>query len=250
MTKMNDYSQAAQKAHSDLLPMLEAATTEASTRQQAKASETAGNDAVRPRLVAMIEAADTPKSDAIAGIVGTYAALLNNPATRDGRWLIASLSSSVKHHGLQPEQAGRIAGALVAAIHGRSPLSLIEWPTADVWHEHVHQPDLHLWAEWLAPAKYEKLATDLAKNAQARIKADTDLAQLKQARQALDTLVLEFHESGTIKVRNNKEHSQGIGGLRWEAGEVLDVAATDYVRLVDLGGYQRLVESGQLEVIA
>jgi len=249
MTKMNDYSQAAQKAHSDLLPMLEAATTEASTRQ-AKASETAGNTAVRPRLVAMIEAADTPKYDAIVGIVATYAALLNNPATRDGAYLIRHLTSTVKHHGLQPEQAGRIAGALVAAIHGRSPLSLIEWPTADVWHEHVHQPDLHLWAEWLAPAKYEKLATDLAKNAQARIKADTDLAQLKQARQALDTLVLEFHESGTIKVRNNGEHGQGIAGLRWEAGEVLDVAANDYVRLVDLGGYQRLVESGQLEVIA
>ena len=249
MTKMNNYSAAAQRAHDNLLPTLDAAIQDATERQR-QASMKADPATIRPDLVVMIEGADTPKSDAIGGIVATYAALLNNPATRDGRWLIESLASTVKHHGLKPEQAGQIAGALVAAVHGRAPLSLIEWPAADAWHKHVHHVDLLQWAAWLAPKKYEKYAADMNSTAELRIKADTDLAQLEQARKALSDLVPEFRESNVVRIRNNGEHGQGIAGIRWQAGEVVEVAANDYARLVAAQGYQRLNESGQLEVMA
>lgn len=249
MSKMNDYATEAQRAHDSLLPMLEAAIQDATERQE-QASQKANADTIRPQLVAMIDGADTPAPDAIGGIIATYAALLNNPGTRDGKWLIESLHSTVKHHGLKPAQAGQIAGAIVGAIQGKAPLSLIEWPAADDWHKYLHHADLLQWAAWIAPKKYEEFAAALDATAEERIRADTDLAQLEQARKALADLVPEFRESNVVRIRNNGEHGQGVAGIRWKAGEIVEVAANDYARLVAATGYQHLNESGQLEVVA
>jgi hypothetical protein len=41
----------------------------------------------------------------------------------------------------------------------------------------------------------------------------------------------------------------GTAGFRWQPLETLEVVPMDYARLVSSDGFNRLLESGQLEVI-
>jgi len=247
---MKTYTEAAQAAHDTLLPLLDAAIASAQDRLE-KAKATADNEAVTPKLVALIDDADTPRGDAVPGMIQTYAALLNKPATTDGAFLIRHLASTVKHHGLNSEQAGQIAGAMLSAINGRAPMSLITWPAADKWSEHLHFSDLQQWAAWLAPTQHTKLMTGTEKETVARIAAETDLIQLERARNALTDIVPTYINSKVVKIRsNNADRPQGTAGFKWQPLETLDVAPMDYARLVSGDGFNRLLESGQLEVIA
>ena len=246
---MKQYIEAAQRAHDELLPLLGDAIADAQDRLS-KAKATADHDAVTPQLVELLNNADTPPADAIGGIIATYAALLNNPGTRDGAWLIRSLASTAKHHGLKDAQTGQIAGAIIGAIHGKAPVSLIEWPAADAWHKQLHHADRMKWAAWLAPKEHAKLMKRMEATAQARISAETDLIQLEHAREALADLVPESVSSARVRIRNNTDHTQGVAGCRWKAGETVELEPSEYAALVDSQGFQRLADSGQLEVIA
>jgi hypothetical protein len=181
-------------------------------------------------------------------MIQTYAALLNRPATTDGAWLIRSLVSSVKHHGLTSEQAGQIAGAMLSAINGRAPMSLITWPAADNWSEHLHFSDLQQWAAWLAPTQHAKLMASTEKETVARIAAETDLIQLDCARSALANIVPTYINSKVVKIRNNFNRSQGVSGMMWQPLETLEVAPVDYARLVSANGFDLLIEDGTLEL--
>jgi len=96
-------TEAAQTAHDNLLPLIDAAIASAKDRLE-KAKACADYEAIAPKLVALIDCADTPRGDAVPSMIQTYAALLNRPATTDGLWLMRSLLSSVKHHGLTSGQ--------------------------------------------------------------------------------------------------------------------------------------------------
>jgi len=198
----------------------------------------------------MLNNAALPADGAVTGIIATYAALLNNPGTRDGVFLIRHLVSAAKHHGLKDEQAAQIAGAMIAAVHGLAPASLITWPAADDWQEHLHYSDLKQWAAWLAPAEYELFEGRTAAIARDRISAETKLVQLKRARQALEDMVPKKMSSNVVRIRNNAERGQGVAGFRWEVGEMLEIAPTDYAHLVSANGFKLMIESGKLEVVA
>ena len=244
---MKTYTEAAQTAHDNLLPLVDAAIASAKDRLS-KATASADHDAIAPKLVALIDCADTPRGDAVPGMIQTYAALLNKPATTDGPWLIRSLVSSVKHHGLTSEQAGQIAGAMLSAINGRAPMSLITWPAADKWSEHLHFLGLQQWASWLAPTQHTKLMASTEKETVARIAAETDLIQLDCARSALANIVPTYINSKVVKIRNNFNRSQGVSGMMWQPLETLDVAPVDYARLVSANGFDLLIEEGTLEL--
>ena len=246
---MKKYIEAAQTAHDNLLPQLDAAIANALERIK-KARADADTEAVTPTLVDMLNNAAIPADGAVTGIIATYAALLNNPGTRDGVFLIRHLVSAAKHHGLKDEQAAQIAGAMIAAVHGLAPTSLITWPAADDWQEHLHYSDLKQWAAWLAPAEYKQFEERTTATAKARISAETDLVQLKRARQALEDMVPKKMSSTAVRIRNNAERGQGVAGFRWQGGEMLEIAPTDYARLVSANGFKLLIESGQLEVVA
>jgi len=246
---MKKYIEAAKKAHEQLMPLVEAATTDAQDRLS-KAKEDATAEEVSPLLVDMLNNAALPADGAVTGIIATYAALLNNPGTRDGGFLIRHLVSAVKHHGLKDEQAAQIAGAMIAAVHGLAPTSLITWPAADDWQEHLHYSDLKQWAAWLAPAEYKQFEERTTATAKARISAETDLVQLKRARQALEDMVPKKMSSTAVRIRNNAERGQGVAGFRWQGGEMLEIVPTDYARLASANGFKLLIESGQLEVVA
>jgi len=246
---MKTYTEAAQTAHDNLLPLVDAAIASAKDRLS-KATASADHEAIAPKLVALIDDADTPRGDAVPGMIQTYAALLNKPATTDGAFLIRHLASTVKHHGLNSEQAGQIAGAMLAAIKGNAPASLIEFPAADAWSGQLHHADLQLWAAWLNPDAHKKLMTGTEKETVARIAAETDLIQLERARNALADIVPTFSNSKVVKIRsNNADRPQGTAGFKWQPLETLEVAPMDYARLVSGDGFNRLLESGQLEVI-
>jgi len=104
---MKTYTEAAQTAHDSLIPLVDSAIASAKDRLS-KATASADHDAIAPKLVALIDCADTPRGDAVPGMIQTYAALLNKPATTDGAFLIRHLASTVKHHGWNSEQAGQI----------------------------------------------------------------------------------------------------------------------------------------------
>jgi hypothetical protein len=244
---MKQYTEAAQTAHDNLLPLIDAAIASAKDRLE-KAKACADHEAITPKLVALIDSADTPRGDAVPGMIQTYAALLNRPATTDGLWLMRSLLSSVKHHGLTSEQAGQIAGAMLSAINGRAPMSLITWPAADKWSEHLHFSDLQQWAAWLAPTQHAKLMASTEKETVARIAAETDLIQLDCARSALANIVPTYINSKVVKIRNNFNRSQGVSGMMWQPLETLDVAPVDYARLVSANGFDLLIEDGTLEL--
>jgi hypothetical protein len=246
---MKQYTEAAQTAHDNLMPLVDAALASAKDRLE-KAKACADHEAITPQLVAMIDKAGTPSADAVGGILATYAALLNNPATRDGAWLMRNLASAVKHHSLTPAQASQIAGAMLAAIKGNAPASLIEFPAADVWSSQLHHADLQLWAAWLNPDAHTKLMTGTEKETVARIAAETDLIQLERARNALADIVPTYINSKVVKIRsNNADRPQGTAGFKWQPLETLEVAPMDYARLVSGDGFNRLLESGQLEVV-
>ena len=99
----------------------------------------------------------------------------------------------------------------------------------------------------LEPGQFEERTTATAK---ARISAETDLVQLKRARQALEDMVPKKMSSTAVRIRNNAERGQGVAGFRWQGGEMLEIAPTDYARLVSANGFKLLIESGQLEVVA
>jgi len=244
---MKTYTEAAQTAHDNLLPLIDAAIASAKDRLE-KAKACADHEAITPKLVALIDSADTPRGDAVPGMIQTYAALLNRPATTDGLWLMRSLLSSVKHHGLTSEQAGQISGAMLSAINGRAPMSLITWPAADKWSEHLHFSDLQQWAAWLAPTQHAKLMASTEKETVARIAAETDLIQLDCARSALANIVPTYINSKVVKIRNNFNRSQGVSGMMWQPLETLDVAPVDYARLVSANGFDLLIEDGTLEL--
>ena len=246
---MKMYTEAAQTAHDSLIPLVDSAIASAKDRLS-KATASADHDAIAPKLVALIDGADTPRGDAVPGMIQTYAALLNKPATTDGAFLIRHLASTVKHHGLNSEQAGQIAGAMLSAINGRAPMSLITWPAADKWSEHLHFADLQQWAAWLAPTQHTKLMTGTEKETVARIAAEHDLLQLQRARESLVGMVPVNVSSAVVKIRsNNADRAQGTAGFRWQPLETLEVVPMDYARLVSSDGFNRLLESGQLEVI-
>ena len=96
----------------------------------------------------------------------------------------------------------------------------------------------------------ERLTITCTRTAKARISAETDLIQLKRARQALEDMVPKKMSSTTVRIRNNAERGQGVAGFRWQGGEMLEIAPTDYARLVSANGFKLLIESGQLEVVA
>jgi len=84
----------------------------------------------------------------------------------------------------------------------------------------------------------------------ARIAAETDLNQLERARSALADIVPTYINSKVVKIRsNNADRAQGTAGFRWQPLETLEVVPMDYARLVSSDGFNRLLESGQLEVI-
>jgi len=87
---MKKYTEAAQTAHDNLLPQLAAAIANALERIK-KARADADTKTVTPLLVDMINNAAIPAGAAVTGIFSTYAALLNNPGTLDGAYLIRHL---------------------------------------------------------------------------------------------------------------------------------------------------------------
>jgi len=246
---MKKYIEAAKKAHEQLMTLVEAATTDAQDRIS-KAKEDATPDEVSPLLVDMLNNAAIPADGAVTGIFSTYAALLNNPGTRDGAFLIRHLVSATKHHGLTNEQAAQIAGAMIAAVHGSAPASLIEWPAADDWHEHLSYSDLKQWAAWLAPAKYKQFEERTTATAKARISAETDLVQLKRARQALEDMVPKKMSSTAVNIKNLTERKTGISGVGWEAGETMALGTEAFAQVIDSPGFQKLLETKTLEVVA
>jgi hypothetical protein len=245
---MKKYIEAAQTAHDNLLPQLDAAIANALERIK-KARADADTEAVTPTLVVMLNNAAIPADGAVTGIIATYAALLNNPGTRDGAFLIRHLVSATKHHGLKDEQAAQIAGAMIAAVHGLAPASLIEWPAADDWQE-LHYSDLKQWAAWLAPAEYKQFEERTTATAKARISAETDLIQLKRARQALEDMVPKKKSSATVNIKNLTERKTGVSGIRWEAGETMALGTEAFAQVIDSPGFQKLLETKTFEVVA
>jgi len=246
---MKKYTEAAQTAHDNLLPQLDAAIANALERIK-KARADADTKAVSPLLVDMLNNAAVPAGGAVTGIFSTYAALLNNPGTRDGAFLIRHLISATKHHGLTNEQAEQIAGAILAAIKGGAPASLIAWPAADDWHEPLSYSDLKQWAAWLAPARYMQFEHHITETAKARISAETDIVQLKRARQALEDMVPKKMSRTTVSIKNLTERKTGISGVGWEAGETMALGTEAFARLIDSPGFQNLLETKTLEVVA
>jgi len=246
---MKKYIEAAQTAHDNLLPQLDAAIANALERKK-KARADADTEAVTPTLVDMLNNAALPADGAVTGIIATYAALLNNPGTRDGVFLIRHLVSAAKHHGLKDEQAAQIAGAILAAIKGNAPASLITWPAADDWQEHLHYSDLKQWAAWLAPAEYKQFEERTTKTAKARISAETDLIQLNRARQALEDMVPKKKSSATVNIKNLTERKTGVSGIRWEAGETMALGTEAFAQVIDSNGFKRLLETKTLEMVA
>jgi hypothetical protein len=106
------------------------------------------------------------------------------------------------------------------------------------------------WAEWLAPEDYKTLQSKRKHATGNRIEAEKDLMQLKQARQALADLVPEKANRKSVCIRNNSEHGQGVAGLRWGAGETREIAVDEYARIVDTQGFNKLLDSGQMEMVA
>ena len=246
---MKKYTEAAQTAHDNLLPQLDAAIANALERIK-KARADADTKAVTPTLVDMLNNAAIPAGGAVAGIFSTYAALLNNSGTRDGAFLIRHLVSATKHHGLTNEQAERIAGAILATMKGGAPASLIVWPAADDWHEHLSYSDLKQWAAWLAPARYMEFEHHITETAKARISAETDLVQLKRARQALEDMVPKKMSRTTVNIKNLIQRKTGISGVRWEAGETMALGTEAFAQVIDSPGFQKLLETKTLEVVA
>jgi hypothetical protein len=246
---MKKYIEAAQTAHDNLMPLVDTAIASALERKK-KARADADTEAVTPTLVDMLNNAAIPADGAVTGIIATYAALLNNPGTRDGVFLIHHLVSAAKHHGLTNEQAAQIAGAILAAIKGKAPASLITWPAADDWQEHLHYSDLKQWAAWLAPAEYKQFEERTTKTAKARISAETDLIQLNRARQALEDMVPKKKSSTTVNIKNLTERKTGVSGIRWEPGETMALGTEAFAQLVDSNGFKRMLETKTLEVVA
>jgi len=89
-------------------------------------------------------------------------------------------------------------------------MSLITWPAADKWSEHLHFSDLQQWAAWLAPTQHTKLMTGTEKETVARIAAEHDLLQLQRARESLVGMVPVNVSSAVVKIRsNNADRAQG-----------------------------------------
>lgn len=246
---MIKFIDAAQQSHAQLMPLLEVATADAQNRL-AKATSAADREDITHKFAALVSQAPTPPPEAVGGIIATYAAILGQPAMRNGAGLMSSLCTAAQHHGLTSEQSAHIAGAIIAAIHGKAPMSLIEWPAADAWHAKIGFNDLKQWAAWLAPEQHAKLMTTIEATAKARISAETDLLQLNRARQSLAGLVPQQTGSEFMRVKNNAEQAQGVAGIRWQAGEMLSVSSNDYGRIVVTDGFMRLIESGQFELVA
>jgi hypothetical protein len=246
---MKSYTEAAQLAHTQLMPLLESATADAQDRLS-KATSAADREGITQKFAELVSQSPTPPPEAVGGIIATYAAMLGQPAMRNGSGLMSSLCSSAQYHSLTGEQSAHIAGAIIAAIHGKAPMSLIEWPAADAWHKIIGLKDLQQWAAWLAPEQHAQLMTAIESTAKARISAENDLLQLKRARQSLTGLVPQQVGNEFMRVKNNAGRAQGVAGVRWQAGEVLNVSPTDYGRIVVTDGFKQLIESGQLELVA
>lgn len=245
---MKDYTAAAQNAQDTLSPLLDKAVADAQKRLS-EATKAASVDSLRPQLIAIIDNADTPPLDAVTGILSTYCALMPQHRTREGDLLVRSLCSTKKHHGLTDKQAAQVAGAMVACVQGKAPMSLIEWPDVKTWHRQLNDADLHQWAEWVAPKEYATLSKALEKTTEARMSAETDVVQLETCRRALADLVPKAFECAVIQVRNNADHCQGVAGIQWEGGEVKRLEPTDYAKITVHPGFSRLIEQAQLEVV-
>jgi len=247
---MKKYTEAAQTAHEQLMTLVEAAIANALERKK-KARADADTEAVTPTLVDILNNAAIPAdTEAVAGIFSTYAALLNNSGTRDGAFLIRHLVSATKHHGLSNEQAERIAGAILATMKRGTPASLIVWPAADDWHENLSYSDLKQWAAWLVPAKYKQFEHHITETAKARISAETDLVQLKRARQALEDMVPKKMSSTTVNIKNLIQRKTGISGFQWQGGETMALGTEAFAKVIDSPGFQKLLETKTLEVVA
>ena len=246
---MKKYTEAAQTAHDNLLPQLAAAIANALERIK-KARADADTKTVTPLLVDMINNAAIPAGAAVTGIFSTYAALLNNPGTLDGAYLIRHLISATKHHGLTKEQAKQIAGAILAVMKRGNPASLIAWPAADEWHEPLSYSDLKQWAAWLAPAEYKQFEERTTATAKARISAETDFIQLNRARQALEDMVPKKISSTAVNIKNLTKRKTGVSGFRWEAGETMALGTEAFAQVIDSHGFQKLLETKTLEVVA
>lgn len=251
MNKMNDYQAAAQAAYEELQAAHADALAEAQARLQ-HATEAASADAIRPRLIAMLEQAEPPAADTVASVLGGYVALFPAHLQRDGALLIRSLGSTKKHHGLNDKQAGQIAAAIVACVHGKGSAGLIDFPSADTWHNNLSASDLHAWSGWVAPDAYEELQAELDGLTRERFEAERDLALLDASKQTLDRLA-ELHGGparDVIRIKSNVANRSGVAGIFFEPGEVRELNPAQWGEIADHAGYRRMIGAGQLEVVA
>lgn len=249
---MKSYTEAAQQAHKQLTPLLAHAVAEANTAL-AQAKEAADRKVITQKLVAAINAAEKPHADAVPGILASYAGMLREPGIHDGSRMIAALVGTVNlntGYNVTDKQAAIIAVAILAAVQGKAPLSLIDWPAADAWHTMLSFESLLRWAAWVTPAEHTEALANMADAAKQLIKAETDLLHLNRASQALVTLVPMQSSNEFVRIKNHAEHNQGSAGIRWQAGETLEVAPNDYARLAAHDGFKRLTETGQFEIMA
>ncbi|MEO8646547.1 hypothetical protein [Pseudomonas sp.] len=249
---MKSYIEAAQQAHKQLTPLLDHAIADANTNL-AQAKDAGDRKVITQKLVAAINAAEKPHADAVPGILASYAGMLRDPGIHDGSRMIAALSSTVSvgaGYSITDKQAAIIAVAILAAVHGKAPLSLIEWPAADAWHTVMSFESLLRWAAWVAPAEHAAVVADMADAAKQLIQAEIDLLHLSRASQALGNLIPKPSSGEFVRIKNHAEHKQGAAGIRWQAGETLEVSNNDYVRLISHAGFKQLTEAGQFEIMA
>lgn len=243
------FTTAAQQAHDTLTPLLAQAIEDTQAILN-EAKQAASIEPLRPELIDMLNSADTPPADSVASILSGYCDLLPAHSGRDSGLLIRSLVSTKSYRALSDKQAGQIAGAIIASIHGKAPQSLTEWPAAEDWHKQLHDSDLQLWAAWAAPEKYSKFKRKIDTHTESRMSAESDLMQLEVSQQALAELVPTPSAGHKIVIRNNAEHRQGIAGIQWQPGEEKPLTSADYAVLTSSTGYEQLTQDNVLEVVA
>ena len=248
--KTETFYTAAQAAHADLSNKLTTAQTEARERAQ-QAALAASDDVLRPRLLGIITNQDAPSAEAVTSTLAAYAAMLPAHRQRDGVVLINSLESVKKHNGLTDKQAGLIAAAIMACVHGKAHAGLIDFPGSNVWHHDLTVGTLKQWAAWIAPDAHAELVKELNAAMRDRFRAEREMARLQAAEAALGMLGNALIESASnvIHLANHTGQQQRVGGVVFEPGtNVIDLDT--FANIADNGGYRRMLDAGQLEVVA
>ncbi|MCW8917522.1 MAG: hypothetical protein OQL08_01700 [Gammaproteobacteria bacterium] len=246
---MNAYHTAAQAAQAALSTAHADALADTQARLQ-HATGAASADAIRPRLLDMLEHAETPAADTVTSMLSTYAAMFAPHLQRDGEMMIRSLRSMKKQQGLTDAQCSAVAGSLLACIHGKAPSGLIKFPAPTAWHFNISLADLHQLAGWVVPDAHAELQAELDELTGERFKAERDLARLEAHKQALDKLAaaLKTSPSNVMRIRSNAPNRQSVAGVFFEPGEVRELTPAEYGEIADHAGYRRMISAGQLEV--